>query len=674
MLFFVSGPSSASAAPAAFRRRRSLGGYFLLYSRQQQAEQSGSSRVHTQQAQHRGGRKRFRPLRCVRRRPRKKKRKCNGRIQSTDGAVLFLAIKISTYYGKYNTIKRFIHRITQTTYSLLSERFNKMPAVNKRDFKKGINADDSRRRREQDAIKIRKEKKEEGLAKRRNMNNLREASEAAEATATVINGEVKAAATVEDIPQLMVGLQSQDIEVQVSSLRNFRRLLSVEQSPPVQKCIDCGAIPFFVQALKRNDSVELQFEAAWALTNIASTDRTKLVVECGAVPLLAALLTSPNADIREQCAWCLGNVAGDGADLREVVLKAGALEPLLQNIQHPASLTLLRNCVWSLSNFCRGKPQPSLQSIAAALPVLAGILQNTTDEEAIIDATWALSYISDGSNTRIQAIVDLGLMPYLVRMLQNDKVSIIVPALRTLGNIVSGNDTQTQSVMDCGVLPILVNLLTHSKKNIRKESCWMLSNIAAGTKEQLNALISCPSLVSYVITQMGSGIEWDVRKEAVWVVSNIITANNSQHIMKLVEQGLIQPLCDLLEVNEAKILMIAMESLDSVMAVGAASNQTSDFAQVVDEAGGLDKLEYLQEHENKSIYEKAVALIEKHFGCEEEEGESENMAPVASGNVFSFGVAPTGAVSKPFSFDNAATNPSFQQQLPTQQATPFYTF
>lgn len=114
-----------------------------------------------------------------------------------------------------------------------------------------------------------------------------------------------------DIPELMKGLaQTSDIAHQVLCLRGFRKLLSIEKNPPVQACIDCGAVPHFVTCLQRTDSMELQFEAAWALTNIASTDRTRLVVDCGAVPSLINLLSSANADIREQSAWCLGNVAG----------------------------------------------------------------------------------------------------------------------------------------------------------------------------------------------------------------------------------------------------------------------------------------------------------------------------------------------------------------------------
>ena len=71
---------------------------------------------------------------------------------------------------------------------------------------------------------------------------------------------------------------------------------------------------------------KIVFEAAWALTNIASTDFTNVVA--GAIPKLVQLLMHGDANVREQSAWCLGNIAGDSPVLRDQVFAAGGLQPL----------------------------------------------------------------------------------------------------------------------------------------------------------------------------------------------------------------------------------------------------------------------------------------------------------------------------------------------------------
>ena len=72
--------------------------------------------------------------------------------------------------------------------------------------------------------------------------------------------------------------------------------------------INSGILPVLVKCLEDIDNPSLQFEAAWALTNIASgtSQQTQAVVEADAVPLFLKLLKSPQQNVCEQAVWALG--------------------------------------------------------------------------------------------------------------------------------------------------------------------------------------------------------------------------------------------------------------------------------------------------------------------------------------------------------------------------------
>ncbi|KAH0914894.1 hypothetical protein HID58_029340 [Brassica napus] len=509
----------------------------------------------------------------------------------------------------------------------MSLRPNARTEVRRNRYKVAVDAEEGRRRREDNMVEIRKTKREESLLKKRRegLQSTQQPQFAPSSVASATSVEKK----LESLPSMVGGVWSEDRNLQLEATTQFRKLLSIgdfaERSPPIEEVIAAGVVPRFVEFLKRDDYPQLQFEAAWALTNIASgtSEHTKVVIEHGAVPIFVQLLASQSDDVREQAVWALGNVAGDSPQCRDLVLGQGALLPLLSQLNEHAKLSMLRNATWTLSNFCRGKPQPPFEQVSPALPALERLI-HSTDEEVLTDACWALSYLSDGINEKIQSVIQAGVVPRLVELLEHPSPSVLIPALRTIGNIVTGDDAQTQCVISHGALLSLLSLLTHNhKKSIKKEACWTISNITAGNRDQIQAV--CEAGLIFPLVNLLQNAEFDIKKEAAWAVSNATSGGSPDQIKYMVDQGVVKPLCDLLICPDPRIITVCLEGLENILKVGEAEKLTGNtgdvnfYAQLIDDAEGLEKIENLQSHDNSEIYEKAVKILETYWLEEEDE-------------------------------------------------------
>ena len=370
----------------------------------------------------------------------------------------------------------------------------------------------------------------------------------------------------------------------VTAMRKYRHMLASPGKaldgtiPHLKEIVQTGVVPRFVEFLKLGEQPVLQFEAAWALTNIAAGDKedTQAVVEAGAIVHFIALLESPSSDVREQAVWALGNIAGDGPELRDVLNQHGVLTALLRFLDDTSTtVATVRIATWTVSNLCRGKvPPPDFAVVSQSLPTLTRLL-NHADDEVVVDACWALSYLSSGTNDKIQTVIEAGPMRRLVELLSSASAKSLTPALRTVGNIVTGTDVQTQEMLFASpdLMPSLNRLLSHTKQSIQKEACWTISNITAGTTTQIQAVMDCGNVVARMVDIVSTpDYAIKVRKEATWAIANAISGGRPDQVRQLVAAGCIPALCSILNGDDHKVVDVALGALGIILkATGATS-------------------------------------------------------------------------------------------------------
>ncbi|MCJ8742475.1 hypothetical protein PDJAM_G00082510 [Pangasius djambal] len=439
-----------------------------------------------------------------------------------------------------------------------------------------------RERRVAECVELRKAQRVESILKRRNISSQPD-EEPLSPEYNTDNQQVISAT----IQEIVDNVNSDCPERQVQGCQTARKLLSRERNPPLKEIVEAGLLARFVEFLGRNDNPTLQFEAAWSLTNVASGTswHTQQVVEHGAVPAFIALLASPMLNISEQAVWALGNIAGDGPAYRDALIDCSVIPALLARLTPDIPVGYLRNLTWTLSNLCRNKnPFPRFSAVQQMLPSIIQLLHHS-DKSVVSDACWAISYLTDGPNERIDIVIKTGVLSRLVELLGFEELAVVTPALRSIGNII-------QQLITCGLLPHLVHVLKNA--------------------------------------------DFKTQREAVWAVTNYTSGGTVDQVVQLVKCGGLEAILNLLKVKDSKTILVILDAINNIFLAAEKLGEVEKLCLLVEELGGLDHIELLQNHENNAVYRAAQALIEKYFS---EDGADECLKTEATETDFVFGSA-----------------------------------
>lgn len=491
---------------------------------------------------------------------------------------------------------------------------------------------DLKKKRDQYAVEIRKQKREELLYKKRNRNldidqklqdkNLSQVGENAGEDSELkncIDKWLRHTFDMSEFPQLVEAAASNDRFKQHYGVIGLRKILSNEAGPPIQPVIDANMVPRLIQFTQRANEPHLQLEAAWALTNVASgtTQQTQTIIDKGGIPCFINLLTANRVEVAEQAIWALGNIAGDSPNFRDLILVHGGLRPLIDILSTTEDPQMIKNGTWAISNLCRGRPLPDIKLVEQAIPILCQVLKRETDPDVLTDAAWAVSYLSRGAQ-KIQAIIETQVIPSLVKHLENSYLVLVIPCLRILGNIITGSELQTNLVLSIPeFLPRVFQLFGNQKKAVRREACWVTSNVTAGNSEQIALVMDKLEYVQLLLKVATTDIP-EVQREAIWALSNATKNSSPVQVAKMIEMEVMDCFIHLLDSPDSKTIEVVLEGLFNMLNWGAhAANENNtgenEFLLILENKGGVVKVEQLQKHPSTEVYAKALKILETHF-------------------------------------------------------------
>lgn len=464
--------------------------------------------------------------------------------------------------------------------------------------------------------------------------------------------QLKEHARVEKLRPLLEKLMSESPDTQHEAACELRTLLDGAHAPPLDDVLHAGFVPRLLQLSHQADRQNLQFVVLWVLTSLTSgtPEQTRVVVDCGAMDIFERLLESPAAQVREQAASILANIAGASVELRDAAVASGAVNHVLNmlNVKAEAGvetrsyydkeekvwklrggkpdqpLSVTRMGAHCLNNLCQGEPSPVLGEATAPLFHTLGTLVMSTDEEALVKACSALSCLNHAVAEHATVLLKYGTCVRLVELLSHPSRRVQSVAASAVESIARGSSQGMEALLQCNPVPALKALLSGGNPSGQKSSCSVVADILALGNPQLQEVVDA-GIVPLLVRSL-QATEDGVRSCAARAVSVLSSKCSPAQMQDLVTPDCVARMLSMLEPtafqSSTEAGRVALSFVEHVLEAGRNLQQERGagenyFAKLVEEADGLRMLKAISELTvGGDLPAKARGILRSSFGVE----------------------------------------------------------
>jgi hypothetical protein len=477
----------------------------------------------------------------------------------------------------------------------------------KETFKKA--GQDPNDRRAAAVASLRKAKRDEFLENKRHLTSELSSSSASDANMTSVPS-VENTTTVDPMIVVQNFLSASSLQEQLPHLRALRRLLASD-AKPLQEVVSAGAVPALA-ALLSSGHEEAMTESVWCILNIASGGYQQVEAVLPIAPQLISFLETGHSHLAELSAWALGNMAGESLDFRSVIISQGAIPALLRWFASPsssASLSVIRTVAWALGNMIDRTPKPDMSDFFKVdlAPYFVKYLSQAQPSEAEREILWLCAYVtSDERAQTLHFAQKDGLMQALLHSLSTHPRAAL-PALRSIGNLLAGPHEVTSFFLSIpGAFDLVASGMTSDSAHVRRESAWVISNVTAGTDDHAAYVASSAGVMQVMLDRFQRG-EYALRAEMAMALTNLVVRPAlSAYVM--VQLRAIDPFVQLAKTAvDANVLHACLVAFDVLL------RRVPDGKSVFQAAGGVDVLDKLVDCEHRKIAAKAENMIDEFF-------------------------------------------------------------